>query len=203
MTGLHRTRQGVPAALARPPESPSVAVASQRSFTPGAGISVQGMRLEPAGTMRTVGDHDWPLNKEEFKYVYSKVPRMTVEIIVRDESGALYLTRRSIDPCKGQWHLPGGTVQFGESLIAAVRRVAMRELSINVRKADNRGYIEYPSHYLNGLDHPVGLIFEVDDYSGDLVANAEASDSGWFTKPPDDMHADQDKFLLANGYLAP
>src|ERR1700722_3107481 len=103
------------------------------------------MRLERAGTMRNVGDHEWPLSKEEFEHVYSKVPRLTVEIMVRDESGALYLTRRSIDPCKGQWHLPGGTVQFGESLIDAVGRVAMRELSISVHKATDCGYIEYPS----------------------------------------------------------
>lgn len=152
--------------------------------------------------MRKVEDQHWPLNKEEYKYIYSKVPRLTVEIIVRDESGAIYMTRRSIDPCKGQWHLPGGTVQFGEALIAAVRRVAMRELSIDVHEATNRGYIEYPSHYLSNLDHPVGLVFEVTDYSGNVAANADASASGWFTKLPDDMHADQDKFLLDNGYLA-
>jgi ADP-ribose pyrophosphatase YjhB (NUDIX family) len=150
-----------------------------------------------------VEDEHWPLNKEEYKCIYSKVPRLTVEIIVRHESGAIYMTRRSIDPCKGQWHLPGGTVQFGEALIAAVRRVAMRELSIDVHEVTNRGYIEYPSHYVSNLDldHPVGLVFEVTDYSGNVAANADASDSGWFTKLPDDMHADQDKFLLDNGYL--
>jgi NUDIX domain len=162
-----------------------------------------GTRQERTSTIRKVEDHDWRLNKEEFRCVYSKVPRMTVEIVVRNESGALFLTRRSIDSCKDQRHLPGGTVQFGESLITAVRRLAMKELSINVHKADNCGYIAYPSHYLNNLDHPVGLVFEVTDYSGDLVADAEASNSGWFTKLPDHMHADQDKFLLDNGYLAP
>lgn len=151
--------------------------------------------------MRSMEDDQSPLKEEEYKYIYSKVPRLTVEIIVRDESGALYLTQRSVEPCKGQWHLPGGTVRFGEPLLTAVRRVAMRELSIDVRKATNCGYIEYPSHYLNGLDSPVGLVFEVTDYRGNLAASAEASDSGWFTKLPHDMHADQDAFLLENGYL--
>jgi ADP-ribose pyrophosphatase YjhB (NUDIX family) len=141
------------------------------------------------------------LREEEYRYIYSKVPRLTVEIIVRDEGGALFLTRRSIEPCKGQWHLPGGTVRFGEALLIAVRRVAMRELSIDVRAAVNCGYIEYPSHYLSGLDSPVGLVFEVIDYSGNLAADTEASDSGWFTKLPHHMHADQDAFLLEKGYL--
>jgi hypothetical protein len=161
----------------------------------------RGAEVSLTGTMTKMEDNHWPLNEEEYKYIYSKVPRLTVEIIVRDESGALYMTRRSIEPCKGEWHLPGGTVQFGEALLAAVRRVAMRELSIDVHQATNRGYIEYPSHYLNGLDSPVGLVFEVTDYSGNLAASAEASDSGWFTKLPHDMHADQDMFLLERGYL--
>jgi 8-oxo-dGTP pyrophosphatase MutT (NUDIX family) len=148
-----------------------------------------------------VEDHHWPLKEEEFKSIYSKVPRLTVEIIVRNENGALYLTRRSIEPCKGQWHLPGGTVRFGEALLTAVRRIAMRELSIDILKTTNCGYIEYPSHYLRGLDSPVGLVFEVTDYSGNPAVNAEASDSGWFKKVPHDMHADQDVFLLEKGYL--
>lgn len=151
--------------------------------------------------MNDMDNHDWPLSKEEFAHIYSKVPRLTVELIVRNDIGALYMTRRSIEPCKGQWHLPGGTVQFGESLIDAVRRVAKRELSIEVKDVSNSGYIEYPSHYLHELDHPVGLVFEVNDYAGTLVANAEASDSGWFRELPADMHADQDVFLLHRGYL--
>jgi len=153
------------------------------------------------GTMSSMEDHHWLLKEEEYKYIYSKVPRLTVEIIVRDENGALYLTERSVQPCKGQWHLPGGTVLFGEALLSAVRRVATRELSIDVRKATNRGYIEYPSHYLHGLDSPIGLVFDVTDYSGNPAVNAEASDGGWFSKLPHDMHADQDTFLLEKGYL--
>jgi ADP-ribose pyrophosphatase YjhB (NUDIX family) len=166
-----------------------------------AGKPVGHPRVRFTGTITKMKDNHCPLNEEEYEYIYSKVPRLTVEIIVRDESGAVYMTKRSIEPCIEQWHLPGGTVQFGEALIDAVRRVAMRELSIYVRDASNRGYIEYPSHYSKGLDSPVGLVFEVTDYSGDLAANSEASDSGWFTKPPPKMHADQDRFLLDKGYL--
>jgi ADP-ribose pyrophosphatase YjhB (NUDIX family) len=150
----------------------------------------------------SMGKREWPLSKQEFEHIYSKVPRMTVEVIVRNEAGAVYLTQRSTNPCKGKWHLPGGTVQFGESLMDAVRRVAMRELSIKVHDAINRGYIEYPSHYRRIPDHPVGLVFEVTDYSGNPVANAEALDSGWFTRVPDKMHEEQDQFLLDREYLA-
>jgi hypothetical protein len=181
--------------------SPPARLPGERDELGGNALDWIAVEVSLAGIMRRVEDQSQPLNEEEYKFIYSKVPRLTVEIIVRDESSALYLTRRSIEPCKGQWHLPGGTVRFGEALLTAVRRVAMKELSIDVRKAINQGFIEYPSHYLHGLDSPVGLAFEVTDYSGSLAVNAEASDSGWFKTLPHGMHADQDTFLLEKGYV--
>lgn len=142
-----------------------------------------------------------PLSEEEFNSIYSKVPRLTVEIIVKNKDNGIYLTKRAIEPCKGQWHLPGGTVRFGELLLDAVKRISRRELSIDVIKAKNIGYIEYPSHFENGLDSPVGIVFDVQSYSGELQINHESAKSGWFAQVPEDIHAEQDKFLLGNGYL--
>ncbi len=64
-----------------------------------------------------------PLTEEEFREIYSKVPRLTVEVIVQSSRGIL-LTKRASGPCSGLWHIPGGTVRFGEPLVAAVSRVA-------------------------------------------------------------------------------
>jgi hypothetical protein len=138
----------------------------------------------------------YPMTKQEFDSVYSKVPRLTVEVIVKNQTGAIYLTKRAIEPCKGQWHLPGGTVYFGEPLLEAVNRLGIRVLS-----AINKGYIEYPSHYKNGLDSPVGMVFEVTKYEGKLKIDDEAIDADWFTLVPDNIHADQDIYLIENKYL--
>jgi hypothetical protein len=143
-----------------------------------------------------------PLTQADYDHVYSKAPRLAVDIIVRNDAGAIYLTRRAHGPCQGLWHIPGGTVWFGEALEQAVRRIARRELSLEITAAHGRGWIEYPSHYRNGLDSPVGLVFEACEYHGVPVVNFEASEGGWFMTVPDPMHADQDEFLLANNYLA-
>jgi ADP-ribose pyrophosphatase YjhB (NUDIX family) len=150
-----------------------------------------------------MSDQQYPLSKKEFDSIYSKVPRLTVEVIVKNKDGAIYLTKRAIEPCKGQWHLPGGTVYFGEPLVEAVKRIAAKELNIKILRVDSKGYIEYPSHYLKGLDSPVGIVFEVLDYEGELKVDNEALEGGWFTKLPNNTHADQDKFLLRNKYLTP
>jgi ADP-ribose pyrophosphatase YjhB (NUDIX family) len=147
----------------------------------------------------TAGEH--PLSQEEYDAIYAKVPRLTVEIIVKNDAGEIYLTKRAIEPCKGQWHLPGGTVRFGEPLAEAVKRIALRELGIGATEVESKGCIEYPSHYLHGLDSPVGIVFEVIAYRGQLAPDEEASDGGWFTTLPDPRHADQDVFLVTRGYL--
>jgi ADP-ribose pyrophosphatase YjhB (NUDIX family) len=151
--------------------------------------------------LRIMTDNNHPLSKAEFDAIYAKVPRLTVEIIVKNDEGAIFLTKRAAEPCKGKWHIPGGTVQFGEPMIEAVKRIAKRELGITVEQTKNQGYIEYPSHYKHGLDSPVGIVFEVTQYSGDLTTNQESEASAWFTAIPSDMHADQDIFLLDHGYL--
>jgi len=148
-----------------------------------------------------MSNDQYPLTKKEFDAIYSKVPRLTVEVIVKNKDGAVYLTKRDIEPCKEQWHLPGGTVYFGESLSEAVKRIASKELNIEVREAENKGYIEYPSHYLNGLDSPVGMVFEVIKFKGLLRVDNEASEGNWFIKLPNNMHADQDEYLVKNKYL--
>lgn len=143
---------------------------------------------------------NYPMSLDEFNHIYSKVPRLTVEIILK-KSGAIYLTQRAIEPCAGQWHLPGGTVYFGERLLEAITRVAQQELSISVKQAELKGYIEYPSHYKKGLDSPVGMVFEVTSYDGEPVIDEEASAGDWFISLPEHMHADQDIFLVREGYL--
>ena len=83
-----------------------------------------------------------PLSKDEFDRIFSNVPRMTVEVLVTSEGRGVLLALRDVDPCRGMWNLPGGTVRFGERLVEAVRRVAADELGIRVRVGPLLGYIE-------------------------------------------------------------
>lgn len=141
------------------------------------------------------------LSESEYRFVYSKVPRLTVEILLRRGEGCVYLTKRAGGPCRGLWHIPGGTVRFAERLNVALGRIAASELSIHVVSSEMVGVVEYPSHFEQGLDSPVGLVFEVGEYEGSPRRNDEASDAGWFEELPEPMHRDQDVFLLEGGYV--
>ncbi len=131
------------------------------------------------------------LPKEEFDAIYRRVPRLTVEVVIATAERGVLLSLRDIEPCRGMWHLPGGTVRFGEPLVDAVRRVAHDELGVEATVGRLLGYIEYPSHYENGLDSPVGLAFATD-----IAPSAEPPPRcRWFTQLPANMHDEQKRFL--------
>ena len=137
-----------------------------------------------------------PLPKEEFDAIYSRVPRLTVEVVISSPERGVLLSLRDIEPCKGMWHLPGGTVRFGEPLVEAVGRVARDELGLRVEAGEMLGYIEYPSHYENGLDCPVGVAFAA-RIEERLSADRTRLNVEWFNALPDNMHDEQKDFLAA------
>jgi 8-oxo-dGTP pyrophosphatase MutT (NUDIX family) len=117
-----------------------------------------------------------------------------VEVVIVCGARGVLLQLRDTEPCRGTWSLPGGTVRFGEPAVDAVRRVALDELGLSATAEEFLGYIEYPSHYNNGLDSPVGLAFRT------AIATGSSPPSGceWFRKLPDSMHDEQRIFLRAH-----
>lgn len=132
-----------------------------------------------------------PLPKEEFDAIFSRVPRLTVEVVIAEPERGVLLSLREIEPCRGMWHLPGGTVRFGEPLVEAVARVARDELGVSVSVGELLGAIEYPSHYLNGLDCPVGLAHRAWITDGSV----DGPSVRWFATLPGNMHEEQKAFL--------
>lgn len=142
-----------------------------------------------------------PLAQAEYEQIYSRVPRLTVEVVIAGDDGSVLLALRETGPCRGLWHLPGGTVRFGEPVVDAVERVARAELGATVTVGQLLGYIEYPSHYNNGLDSPVGLAFAAER------STVEGLPDGcrWFSELPANMHDEQRQFVAEHqlGQLAP
>lgn len=139
---------------------------------------------------------NYPLTYEEFKTIYAKVPRLNVELVVRTEEGVL-LTKREITPYKGMWHIPGGTVYFGETLHQAVERVAKHELGVEVEIGKLLGYIEYPSKEYEGefKGWPIGIAFEVTLMQFDIKNSDQSSEAKFFKALPDLLIEDQRQFL--------
>lgn len=135
------------------------------------------------------------LPKADYDAIYSRVPRLCVEVILAAPQRGVLLALRDIPPNEGAWHIPGGTVLFGESLTAAVARVARYELGLEVEAGELLGTIEYPSHYLNGLDSPIGLAYAAHACGGEAALDALPEGCRWFTRLPDGLYDEQREFL--------
>ncbi len=135
------------------------------------------------------------LSYEKFKEIYSTVPRLCVDIVITNDESAVLLTYRQIEPA-GFWHLPGGTVLFGE-LVDAVKRVAKAELGLDVEVKDNIGVIDFSQSHIS-FDHGVSIVYLVKVIRGEIKLDYQASEAGYFKKLPKDtlkLHAD---FLTKN-----
>lgn len=59
-------------------------------------------------------------------------PRVGVGGVLLDE-GRVLLIRRAHPPLQGRWSIPGGTVEWGETLDQALRREMLEETGLRVR----------------------------------------------------------------------
>ena len=134
------------------------------------------------------------LPSEEFNRIYSKVPRLCVDIVVKSSEGIL-LTKRAIPPSIGYWHIPGGTIMHGETLEQAVKRVAEKELGVDVKIIKILGATEFLSDKTTIMGHAVSIPHLVKVISGKIKLDNQASEYRFFKKIPGKTIPEHKKFL--------
>lgn len=132
---------------------------------------------------------------KEFMAIYDKVPRLCVELVIQNDQGIL-LTKRAIEPAKGYWHLPGGTLLKDESVAEAAQRIALDELGRSITLSSLIGYIEYSPEMAVGQS--VSLVFLASLESEKISLNEQASEYQYFTSLPLDTILETKKFLELN-----
>jgi 8-oxo-dGTP diphosphatase len=97
-------------------------------------------------------------------------------------AGHLLLVRRGRPPGAGAWSVPGGRVETGETLSAAVRREVLEETGVDVEPGPLVGWAER----INADYHFVILDFAATPRLGELpslTAGDDASDARWVPLP--------------------
>ncbi|MDJ0780931.1 MAG: NUDIX hydrolase [Desulfosarcinaceae bacterium] len=102
-------------------------------------------------------------------------PYLTVDILIEYQGGIVLIQRAN--PPHG-WALPGGFVDYGESLESAAVREAREETSLHVTLV--RQLHTYSSPERDPRHHTVSTVF-VATATGDLAASDDAADAGVFT----------------------
>jgi len=111
---------------------------------------------------------------------YPEAPVAAVGGVVIDD-GAVLLVRRAFPPRQGEWSLPGGRLELGESLTEGVAREVREETGLDVEVGvvvdvfdrvhrDEAGRIRYHFVIVDFLCRPRG---------GTLAAGDDAADVRW------------------------
>ena len=106
-------------------------------------------------------------------------PLLGVGAVVVDE-GRVLLVRRGHEPLKGQWSLPGGLLEIGESLTAGVAREVLEETGLIVEPIELIELLDRIHHE----GERVRYHYVIADYlcrvtGGTLQAASDADDARW------------------------
>lgn len=105
-----------------------------------------------------------------------KTPSITVDCIVFDDRHRLLLIRRRNPPFAGQFALPGGFVDYGETTEAAARRELLEETGLTARYLRLIGVYSDPKRDPRGHTISVAYLATIEDgvpTAGDDAAEAE------------------------------
>ena len=120
-----------------------------------------------------------------------KNPVPTVDIIIEVEGGIVLIERKN--PPHG-WAIPGGFVDYGETVEAAAMREAREETGLVVQLTGLLGVYSDPSR--DPRSHSISTVF-VASAAGRPVADDDAADAGVFTEDtlPEDIAFDHREIL--------
>jgi ADP-ribose pyrophosphatase len=102
-------------------------------------------------------------------------------LIVQD--GRVLLIKRGHAPLLGEWSIPGGMLELGETLRQGAEREALEETGLSVRAADLLGVFDriVPDPEQRTMYHYVLIDFLCEVISGELNPACDAADARWFT----------------------
>jgi len=121
-----------------------------------------------------------------------KNPLPTVDIIIELDNKGIILIKRGKEPFG--WAIPGGFVDYGESLEEAARREAKEETSLEVELLGQLGAYSAPGR--DPRHHTISVVF-VARASGEPKARDDAREAGVFTQEnlPASLAFDHNKIL--------
>ena len=111
---------------------------------------------------------------------YPDRPVVGVGAVVLDGDRVL-LIKRGHAPLKGQWSLPGGSVEIGETLEQAVAREVLEETGVTIEVGPMVDVLDRISRDIDGrVDHHFVLIdFAARPSGGLLRSGSDADDAEW------------------------
>jgi len=108
---------------------------------------------------------------------------VAVGAVIWNEAGDIVLIRRGKPPRQGEWSIPGGRVEWGETLHEAISREILEETGLTVAIVAPIETLDSITRDETGavLRHYVLIDFVARAVSGELKAASDAQDARWIS----------------------
>lgn len=107
-------------------------------------------------------------------------PRIGSAVLVFDDGGRVLLGRRAKDPGRGEWVIPGGKIEDGETIVQAGEREIREETGLDVHIQEQIGTYEI----IDEFQHRIIVISRGYWLSalagGQAKASSDLSEVAWF-----------------------
>lgn len=101
------------------------------------------------------------LDQKDYDFIYSKSVRLCVDLLILSKAG-VYMVKRTTQPYKNLYHIPGGRIRFRETINDAIFRIAKEEKLENVKIVKFVGVIEFLKETQDKQKrHSVSLVYIV------------------------------------------
>jgi 8-oxo-dGTP diphosphatase len=119
-----------------------------------------------------------------------ETPKLTVDVVVPDDGGRVLLVQRANEPFEGQWALPGGFVEVGETAEAAAVREAAEETGLDLEVVRLVGVYSDPERDPRG--HSVSCVYlaRKTDPASEPIAATDAADAAFLDPSTVDLAFD-------------
>jgi 8-oxo-dGTP diphosphatase len=121
-----------------------------------------------------------------------ETPKLMVDVVIPSEKGVV-LVRRGSEPYEGQWALPGGFVEVGETVRQAAVREAAEETGLAVEISRLVGVYSEPDRDPRG--HNVSVAFLARVLSGQMQAASDAADVDVLEPASVELAFDHDRII--------
>ena len=119
-------------------------------------------------------------------------PVLTVDTIIKRDNGYVFVKRRN-EPFKDYWALPGGIVEYGETVEGAALREAREETGLDVNRLQLIGIYSDPSRDPRG--HYITVVYVAEAAFGELKVATDAKEAKVFHKIPEKLAFDHEKIF--------
>lgn len=148
------------------------------------------------------------MNDKDFLHIIAATPLVSIDLILRDREGNVFLGKRVNRPARDYWFVPGGRIRKNERLHEAMERISEAELGLRLTLPHAKLMGAYEHIYEDNFfgeegvnTHYVVLAYEYHlDDDAHITLDTQHAEAKWWK--PDDLLSSADVHENTKAYFA-